>query len=125
MNSILKTPAGRYAVSFVITTVVSIAVIAAVSIIFSFFPPGEKLLSLLGRYIYILPAFVSAFISGRKAKSRGFLTGIISACLYILILVIAGGLIFKSRISPATLPGIFIPVALSGALGGILGINFK
>lgn len=118
-------PLRKYIISYIISLVITLTVLAIVSIVFSFIPPYEWLIEVLHDYIFVLSAFPAAFLCARTSSGKGFLTGIIAADIYILMLIILGGLIFKNAVVPSSLLKIFLLGSLSGAIGGIWGINSK
>lgn len=118
-------PLRKYILSYIISLMMTLAVLAIVSIVFSFVPPYEWLIDALHEYVFVLSAFPAAFLCARTSSGKGFLTGIIAADIYILMLIILGGLIFKNAVDPSSLLKIFLLGSLSGAIGGIWGINSK
>lgn len=118
-------PLRKYILSYIISLIITLVVLAIASIVFSFVPPYEWLIDALHDYIFVLSAFPAAFLCARTSSGKGFLTGIIAADIYILMLIILGGLIFKNAVDPSSLLKIFLLGSLSGAIGGIWGINSK
>lgn len=125
MNFLSTLPLKKYAVSFLLALAVTLVLLAAVSIVFSFLPPPSWLLETLHSYIFLFSSFIAAFFCARSSSGRGFLTGIIASNLYILLLIALGGLIFKNSLETLSVIKIFIPGSVCGAVGGILGINCK
>lgn len=115
----------KYALSYIISLAITLIVLAITSIVFSFIPPYEWLVNIMHDYIFVLSAFPAAFLCARKSSGRGLLTGVIAADIYILLLIILGGLVFKNAITANSLVKIFLLGSLSGAIGGIWGINSK
>lgn len=115
----------KYALSYIVSLVLTLIVISVASIVFWFIPPYERLINILHDYIFVLSAFPAAFLCAKSSSGRGFLTGIIAADLYILLLIILGGLMFKNTVDTNSLLKIFLLGSLSGAVGGIWGINSK
>lgn len=115
----------KYAVSFLLAFAITAALLAIVSVVFAFLPPPLWLLTLVHNYCSYFSAFLAAFLCGRKSKGRGFLTGIVTATIYMALLLVLGGLFFKTMVSLPVLIRTFLPCVLCGAIGGILGINCK
>lgn len=67
-------------------------------------------------------SFLGGYISARKSKKRGMFNGIICALLLFIIMVI-GSLIISNE--PFTIVSIirFMLMILTGAIGGIIGVN--
>ena len=84
--------------------------------------------SIMGTVVFITMVFsvmIAGFMTGKRANSRGWLNGAVGGLLYVLILYIVGavfvtGLIFDSHVLWLLIIGF-----LSGAFGGIVGINIK
>ena len=125
MNFISNLPIKKYIVSFALAFLITLLILSAASIIFSFFPPPEWVFGIFSNYSYLLSGFTAAFFCARKSSKRGFVTGIYASVLYIAILIMLGGIIFKSDISAIPLIRIFSLSALCGGVGGILGINCR
>lgn len=125
MNFLSMLPLKKYVFSFILSLLITLAVLAAASIIFSFLPPPQWLLAAVHDYTWLLSAFLAAFFCAGASSGRGFLTGIISADVYIALLIVLGGLVFKNSIESLSLIKIFALASISGAVGGILGINCK
>lgn len=125
MKNFSALPLRKYALSYIISLIITLTALAIASIVFSFIPPYEWLIDALHDYAFALSAFPAAFLCARKSSGRGFLTGIIAADIYILLLIILGGLIFKNAVNPNSLLETFLLGSLSGAIGGIWGINSK
>ena len=125
MKNFSHFPFKKYALSYIISLIITLVVLAIASIIFSFIPPYGWLLDALHDYSFVLSAFPAAFLCARKVSGKGLLNGIIAADIYILLLIALGGLVFKNSVNPHSLFKIFLLGSLSGAIGGIWGINSK
>lgn len=125
MNLVSLSVLKKYAMSFLLAFLTTTVLLALIGVIFSFTSPPMWLLNGCYKYSFLFSAFLAAFFCGYKKAGRGFLTGIIAADIYVIALVILGGLIFRNSIPAASLFKIFLPASLTGAFGGILGINCK
>lgn len=84
--------------------------------------------SIIGTVVFVTMVFaimLSGFMVARRATSRGWLNGAVGGLLYALILYILGaffvtGLVFDKHVAMLLLIGF-----LSGAFGGIVGINMR
>ena len=78
-------------------------------------------------YVYLihgLAVFVGGFIAARRSGEKGLYRGGLLGIIYCLIVVLISYLGFDVRMSLQTL--IFVCICfLTGALGGILGINVR
>ena len=115
----------KYILSYIITFFITLIFLAAVSIVFSFFPPYVWLIDTVHDYSLVLSAFIAAFMCARSCSGRGLFNGIIAADIYIALLIALGGLVFKSSVLSHSLIKIFLLSSISGAIGGIWGINSK
>lgn len=123
--SVSSLPVKKYAVSFAAAFIITVVLEAVVSLVFTFLPPKDWLLDVIHNYSSYFSAFVAAFLCAKKCGKRGFLTGMVSAIIYMAILFALGGILFKSSIDTAALPGALALCAGCGAVGGIVGINCK
>lgn len=115
----------RYLLSFITAFLATAVICAIISIVFAFWSPPEWLYLSFIRCIPFFSAFLTAFFCGAKSEKNGLLTGIICADIYMLILIFAGIIIFKSSFPTESAPGIFSITSAVGAIAGIMGINFK
>ena len=84
--------------------------------------------SIVSTVVFITMVFaimISGFAVARSASSRGWLNGAVGGLMYVLILYILGamfqfGLVFDRHVALLLIIGF-----LSGAFGGIVGINMK
>lgn len=67
-------------------------------------------------------AFVSGYVTIRIYRSKGLIYGTSSGILLFLIITIVGFIISRDKFSYITLLK-FAIMALSGAIGGVLGVN--
>lgn len=98
-----------------------IAFAAAVSLFALFFVSDPRLLRAMSYIPLIMSSLLSAFICGKHRRRKGLAEG--SFCglaIYLIISVFA--LIFTG--TPAS-TGKFVILVISGALGGVLGVNSK
>lgn len=116
---------GNSRLSLAVTTMTGIILLLLTALLLS----GFALLFIsdfrMIRYISLIPLILSSFgcsfIQGKFRRRKGMISGIRSgAILYILISI--AGMIFTG--SPAQLSKLFI-LMISGALGGISGVNSK
>ena len=118
-------PLKKYIFSFALAFAATLFLQAVLSLVFAFFPPGEKLFSVLCSAFPYFSAFLAAFLCAYRHGKRGFLTGMVSADLYILFLRFCGVLFFKNTLSAAEILSSLAISSLCGIVGGIIGINSK
>lgn len=68
---------------------------------------------------------LGAFITAKQSGANGLLTGIVTGLLYFIVLFISGCLIFSKVNFSTSLILSFVICVLSGAIGGIFGVNSK
>lgn len=115
----------KYILSIVISILVTVVLLALISVVFSYLPPALWLMQAITDYSYTLPAFISAFLAARSSSGRGLLTGIITAVLCIFMISLVGKIFFDSSDFLISFVKTLPIGALCGGLGGILGINSK
>ncbi len=118
-------PMKKYIVSYIIAFLFTVLVLSALSVVFMFYPPSETVLSVICDYCGIFSAFVAALLCSRKTTSRGYLVGMISACVYTCILIGLGCLLWGKGALPHGMVSYLIIASIAGAAGGITGINLK
>ncbi len=108
-----------------IAAVLTLLVFLAAAFVLSYTPLPESAIPYIAYIVQIIGAAVSGFIPAKRAGTRGILTGAASGGLYILIIWLSSSL-FSDGISFGShiLTMIAISV-ISGAIGGILGVNLK
>lgn len=75
--------------------------------------------------ITLLSVMLSGILGGKKASQKGWLTGSISGLVYMLVLYLIGGMVFKDFTLGANSVLMMIGGVLCGIVGGIIGINNK
>lgn len=118
-------PMKKYIVSYIIAFLFTLVVLSVLSVVFMFYPPSETVLSVICDYSGIFSAFVAALLCSRKTTSRGYLVGMISACVYTCILIGIGCLLLGGGALPHGTASYLIIASVAGAAGGITGINLK
>lgn len=73
----------------------------------------------------LFSVIVAGFDSGKNAKYKGWLWGIISGLLYAIIIVLIGFFASLNYTIDGKTYAVFAVSIAGGGLGGILGINFK
>jgi len=79
--------------------------------------------------VVLLTTVISILLAGstatRGAKSKGWLNGCIVGAIYIFILYLVSSVIFNDFSVNRYTVTMFVIAVLSGAIGGIIGINLK
>ena len=72
-----------------------------------------------------MSVFFAGFMTARKKRCAGILSGLMAGCVYVLFMLVAGAVITKSfAVSSETVKMLVISV-FGSILGGILGVNTK
>ena len=108
---------------------ISAVVTVLVFLVFAFFLAYTKLPEGAIPVIAIVTEAIGALIAGygtaKGTKSRGFLSGLLSGAVYILIIWLIGSLISDGFYLGKHFFTMLGFSALGGAIGGILGVNLK
>ena len=115
----------KYVFSFLTAFIVTVIIEALASFVFAYLKIPSGIIEAVHDYSSYFSAFLAAFLCAMKCGKRGFLTGMISAILYIAFLMAIGGLVFKSSVNIAEIIKLLPIYLICGAIGGIAGINCK
>ena len=121
MSKILK----KMAVSVFISLVVTLVVTAAFSLALPHFGAADKISDVLGWALRILVCFLAAFLCARGSKSKGFITGALTGLFCALVLFALNGVVTRQIMPMLSAIKNLSLCVLSGAIGGILGINCR
>ncbi len=115
--SVIKSIAVSYGFTF--------AVFAVFAVLLTYTSVPDTIIDTVVLLTMIFAVMISGFTTARRATSRGWLNGAVGGLIYVLILYIVGamfvtGLVFDKNVVILMLIGF-----LSGAFGGIVGINMK
>ncbi len=84
---------------------------------------SEKVLGLLLFLASALSVFISSFFIAKSIKRAGFLYGLLNGLGYFLV-ILAASICFSGSFSPSSqIITMLIGTVLSGALGGVIGVN--
>ena len=126
MNYIFSSiPFKKYIRSFFLAFVITVILQALLSIVFSFFPPNEKMFGIICTISPYFAAFIAAFFSAYSGDKSGAVTGLIASDIFMLILFFAGVIFFKSQLSFNVMLKTLSLSSMCGICGGIIGINCK
>lgn len=126
MNFIFSSiPLKKYIRAFFLAFMLTVILQAVLGIIFSFFPPSDKIFGVICASFPYFAAFLAAFFSGYSGEKSGAITGLLASDIFILLLFFLGIIIFKSAFSLDALLKTVSAATLCGICGGIIGINCK
>lgn len=115
----------RYILSFLIAFLITVVLCAISGVLFSFFSPPDWLYNSFVRYFCYVSASIAAFLCVMGAQKNGLIKGIVCADIYMLMLILAGMMFFKSAFPTDSALRIFGITSVLGGIAGILGINIK
>lgn len=105
-----------------IITVISLMAFAF-AYVYTDIPEGsEKIIVMV---IAIVSVFLAGLIASRRARTQGLINGALAGAVYMGLLYLTGFLVFGNPIPKSGSGTIFIIGLISGALGGIIGVNLK
>ena len=108
-------------ISFAITIIIFISY----AMLITYTDLSEKNIVLIANLANIISVMIAGFDIARSSKNKGWFWGILAGLVYAIVLSLIGfALNNKIMISSQTLM-LFLLSASSGAVGGIIGINFK
>lgn len=84
--------------------------------------------STIGTVVFVtmvIAVMLAGFMSARNATSRGWLNGALGGLLYVAILYMLGALFVTGFVFDKYVLSLLAVGFLSGAVGGIVGINMK
>lgn len=86
--------------------------------------PADKA-GIISKVVLFFGAFAAGIFAGRGNKSGGWLIGLLTGLLYVLILLSVGILESKVNILSFSAIPVIITCCIVGLIGGIFGINLK
>jgi len=86
---------------------------------------SEKYISPVVFITTIIGIILAGSTATRGVKNKGWLNGSIVGVIYMFVLYLAGGVVFQDFTVDRHIITMFFIGILSGAIGGIIGINFK
>ena len=104
---------------------ITIITFAVFAFILTYLPVPEEVVPAVVLIITILSIIMSGIMTAKKAKSKGWIRGAVSGSIYILTLYLIGSLLFQSFCIGTGFITMLIIGMLSGAFGGIIGVNIK
>lgn len=111
--------------NIVISYVITFILLIVLAFIITYSDIPQQWISPITFIITTISIVFASLLSGKRTSSKGWLTGIISGLLYMLILYIFGSLIFHNFHLGTNAQYMLISGAISGIAGGIIGINNK
>lgn len=95
------------------------------AVLLSYTSLPEDAIPVISTAVKLIGAVISGFIPARRSGNRGIITGAVSGFLYILIIFITASLTTQESVFGMNLLTTALLCVLSGALGGIFGVNLR
>lgn len=95
------------------------------SLILSYTNFPEKYISIAVMSTTIISIIIASSVASKNIKSNGFAVGAFIGLLYILILFVFNGLVYKSFSVSKQLINMALICVVTGSVGGIIGVNLK
>lgn len=105
-----------------IFTIIAFAVFA---LILSYTPLPQGAIPYIAFATQVIGAVISGFVPAKRLGTKGLITGSISALLYMLIIWLVASLVSDGFYMGKHILTMFALSLISGACGGIFGVNFK
>ncbi len=103
----------------------SIIILAVFAVIITYTPLSENYIGLISILASASGALLASILAGKIYKSKGLIIGIITACIYFLIILLTGVLIFENNVQMSQVFKKLLWYITAGLLGGVIGVNIK
>lgn len=113
----------NYAVSLVISFLITIIGISVSSVIFAYTNINDIHLQTFVFGIILFSVLVGAMILSRKIKQRGLIFGAIFGIIYCLIVYLSSAIAYTGFFMSNTLLIYLVICFFAGIVGGIIGVN--
>lgn len=113
----------NYAISLLISFVITLILISLVSAIFAYTNINDKHLQTFVFGIILLSVFMGSTLLARKIKQKGLIFGGIFGIIYCLVIYMASSIAYTGLFFSNTLLLYLVISFLSGVIGGIIGVN--
>ncbi len=113
----------RYSISLLISFCVAAIFLIISSVIFAYTNINDRYLNSFVLGSVMISVLIGSMILLKKLKEKGFLYGLIFGIIYFLIIYFTNVIAFSGFFISSAL-GIYLGIcALSGIVGGIIGVN--
>jgi len=109
----------------IVSYIITIPAFIIFALLLSYIDFPEKYISSAVLIATIVSLLVAGSTATRNVKNKGWLNGAIVGLIYMLVLYIFSGLVFKNFTIDRQVIIMAVIGVLCGAIGGIIGINFK
>lgn len=120
-----KMPRLTYLRSIFKAVVFTIIIMLVIAAIITFTSVSEAIMPLVTSIIMVLSIAFSGLLSARKIKKNGFVHGIVTGAIYVLLIMFLSWIFIKDfSIDKYTIIKGIIGI-VSGGIGGMIGVNLK
>lgn len=112
-----------YSINMLISFGISIVFLLITSLIFAYTSINDRYLNMFVFGIIAISVLVGSMLLLKKIKQKGFLYGILFGIIYCLILYFFTVIAYNGFFFTNTLGIYFLICALTGTVGGIVGVN--
>lgn len=103
----------------------TVIMLALLALVVTYMPLSEEIVPTIVLILSILSIILSGMMVAKRVNRKGWLCGSVTGVVYIITLSLIGALIFQSFTLGITFFTMLVIGALSGAFGGIIGVNTK
>ncbi|NLM50124.1 MAG: TIGR04086 family membrane protein [Clostridiaceae bacterium] len=120
-----KRPVMKFAKSILTALIVSLALLVILSVIITYTSVPENAIGVSVDVISVFGVFLAGLLAARNVENKGWLYGLISGAIFMVLLLLIGYLVFDGV--PFRNFNIFLVIMclLSAVLGGMIGIGTK
>ena len=108
----------------IVSYLVSVLLLAVLTVVIVYTDVPEKISGPSVIAIKMFGAFLSAFLTSKSCETKGWLCGIVSGVVNILLLMVIGSLISNSHTPVSDNLTNLLFGGACGMIGGIIGVNF-
>lgn len=108
---------------FALLFTVVVFLISAILLSYTSLP--EDAIPVISTAVKLIGACISGFVPAKRSGNRGIITGAVSGLLYILIIILTAALTTQEQFFGMSVLTTALLCVLSGALGGIFGVNLR
>ena len=124
MKTISDSAIRKYIISILLTFAIMLIFTSLLSVLFTFVDISDSVRRIILMILSGILPFLSGFFASRKTNRSGYLTGIIAAVFYSLIVILLSSALYYNISFPFIIK-VFLRAVPFGLLGGIMGINSK
>ena len=114
-----------FAKGLLIAILITVVVFLVSAVLLSYTSLPEDSIPVISTTVKLIGALIAGFVPAKRSGTRGIITGAVSGFLYILIIFITALLTTQESVFGMDILTTALLCVLSGALGGIFGVNLR